>query len=318
MLYIVHRVIGFGSQYKTYMIEGFVSYLTHERRYSRHTVQAYVCDIQQFWSYAQTPDDEVSWTQITKRDVRAWIFSLMSGGMDPTSVNRKLSSLRSFYSFLRKHGMVDLDPTSGVDNVKTKKRLPQVLSETEVKRALEYSEQEAEEQDTLEALRDHIIFYLFYSTGIRRQELIELRWNNVQLQNGRMKVLGKGNKERLIPMISGLVRSLEGYRERQRMEQAGWTESSYVFASRSHLPLNPRKVYETIRRKVEAVSAQTKRSPHILRHSFATHMLDAGADLQAIRELLGHSSLAATQVYTHNSIEKLRNAYNLAHPKSGE
>jgi integrase/recombinase XerC len=289
--------------------ESFIAYISFEKRFSQHTYLAYRTDLSQFAeflsSYCLTSVTEVRHTHI-----RAWVVSLMNQKLNPKSINRKLSCLKAYFKFLLERGFINLNPMHKVVAIKTSKRLP----ETVEKQHLETLFNEIPFPNDYTGTRNRIILELLYQTGIRRSELLGLKLQDVDFEQYRIKVLGKRNKERLIPIGKGLVTLLEGYVEKRNERFAGTLEKAFLLTDRG-LPAYEALVYNVVHKYLSLVTSIDQRSPHVLRHSFATHLTDNGADLNAIKDLLGHSSLAATQIYTHNSIEKLKDVYKQAHPK---
>lgn len=287
------------------MLKDFISYIKLEKRYSQHTVLAYEKDLLEFEEFLSFQWD----TQLIKanfQSVRAWVLSLMESGSSPRTVNRKISSLRSFFKFHLRKGNIELNPLSKITPPKHRKDLPHFFSEKEM---IDLSSISFE--NTYEGIRDKLILELFYCTGIRRQELIDLK--SVNVSNDEIKVLGKRNKERIIPLSHNLSDLLTQYKTLYR-EEFGEIKEDFFLTARGK-KLYPKLVYQIVNRYIRPITTVKKVSPHVLRHSFATHMLNNGADLNAIKEILGHSNLSATQVYTHNSVEKLKNVHKLAHPR---
>lgn len=289
----------------------FLAYIKDEKRYSYNTFTAYEADLLQFdkflkISYSQSLEDEINYQQ-----VRSWIVSLVNEKIQPKSIARKVSSLKSFYKYLQRHGLVKTNPALKVILPKIAKRLPGYIPEEQIlqlfKKAIIY--------DDFESLRDRLIVEILYTCGLRRSELIGLKLEDIDLINNRLKVLGKGNKQRFIPFGAGLNESLRQYIEKRNAELN--IETDYLFFNKTGNKLEPRSVYSVVVKILSEVTSIEKKGPHILRHSFATHLTEHGADLNSIKTLLGHSSLASTQVYTHNSIGRLKEAYKIAHPKSG-
>ncbi len=288
----------------------FLDYLQLEKKYSPHTLKAYEADLLSFSEFISEEYQQEDLTTIVYPQVRSFIVRLSEAGIANRSINRKISSLKAYYRFLLKSKQIDGDPLAKHRALKTSRKIQVPFSEAEVMQVLD-------EIDTsgFEGLRDRLIVELFYSTGLRRIELIELKLQNVDLSNRMLKVLGKRNKERYIPLLASVVATLEAYlRERQGM--AGALENPYLILSDKGVKVSETFVYRIINNYFSRVSGKLKKSPHILRHSFATHLLNQGANLNAVKELLGHSSLAATQVYTHNSIAELSKTHRNAHPRS--
>ncbi|WP_224999780.1 tyrosine-type recombinase/integrase [Cesiribacter sp. SM1] len=293
------------------MIANFLRYLAYERRYSAHTLTAYEADLGQFEAYLQETYALADTTAVTHLHLRSWVLALVEGGMSTRSVNRKLATLRSYYKFLLKREAVQQDPTVKVRAPKVQKGLPHFVQEAEMDRLLD----NIPFPDTFEGWRDRLVLELLYGTGIRLSELLQLRVSNVNLHEGVIKVLGKRNKERVIPMakpLQELVRKYIG----SKSAAFGADSSAHLLVTDKGEQAYPMFVYRLVRKYLGTFTSSEKQSPHVLRHTFATHLLNRGADLNAVKDLLGHSSLAATQVYTHNSMEKLRKVFEQAHPKA--
>jgi integrase/recombinase XerC len=290
-------------------INSFLNYLSLEKKYSNHTVTAYKKDVLSFQEFClQTYDDE-NIVAINYSQIRSWIVNLVNSNISNRSINRKLSALKSFYKFLQKTRLIDVNPMARHQALKTSKKIQVPFSEKEVLKALNNTTNDKD----FEAVRDKLIVELFYATGIRRAELINIKIADVDFSNQNVKVLGKRNKERYIPLIKPVQKSIQKYCElRKEINE----QNSYLFLTKKGEKLYDTLVYRIINNYFSCVSSKEKKSPHILRHSFATHLLNEGADLNAVKELLGHSSLASTQVYTHNSLGKLKEIYNQAHPRS--
>jgi integrase/recombinase XerC len=289
----------------------FLDYLEHEKKFSKHTILSYRNDILQFESWLLTElkhDDLLSANYL---QVRSWIAQLMDSGLAARSVNRKLSSLKSFYKYLLKNDIVEVNPLQKIIGPKTPKKLPVFIDQGQMD--LLFSEIEFE--PGFWGLRDKLILDVLYQTGIRRAELIGLKEEDADLYGLTLKVLGKRNKERVIPISLDLKRNLEAYFKVKKKE--GFN-NSFLFVNKKSREMKASEVYKVVTHYLSQITTLDKKSPHILRHTFATHLLNNGADINAVKELLGHSSLAATQVYTHNTIEKLKKAYKQAHPRSGE
>ncbi|GGW22763.1 tyrosine-type recombinase/integrase [Arenibacter certesii] len=292
-------------------IDSFISYLSLERNYSSHTVLAYEKDILDFKEFAAlqfnlTDIDEANYSLI-----RSWIIKLVESGISNRSINRKVASLKAYYRFLLGTERLSVNPLAKHKALKTPKRIEIPFSEREMEEVLGKVVYEG----TFEGKRDKLIIELLYATGIRRAELINLRIKDVDLDGGTFKVLGKRNKERIIPLLGSLKRSIFDYMaERESLETI--QDPAFVFLTTKGNKIYESLVYRVINRYFSEVSTKVKRSPHILRHTFATHLLNKGADLNAVKELLGHSSLASTQVYTHNSIAELKKVHLSAHPRN--
>jgi integrase/recombinase XerC len=292
-------------------IRSFFQYLQFEKRYSKLTITAYENDLLQFSRFLKETYDLDSLYATRHTYVRSWMVALMESGTATRSINRKLSSLKSFFKFSLKTGGIDHNPMLKVVSPKLSKPLPVFIQKSQIASLWQH-------YDFVEGfpgIRDRTIFELFYATGMRRAELLGLKDESIDLINNTIKVLGKGNKERLIPMNPVLKSSLQEYSE---VRNKSFDTSSFAafLVTDSGKPMNPRKVYSIVHKVLEQITTVEKKSPHVLRHTFATHLLNNGAEINAIKELLGHSSLAATQVYTHNTIDKLKDIYKKAHPKA--
>ena len=291
------------------MIENFLQYLQYEKSYSSCTVLSYETDLKQLESYLAAEGLSFNPDELSTEQVRMWMVWLMEQGMSVSSIHRKLSSLKSFYRYLNRKELCVNNPTSKVIAPKRSERLPNFFQEKDLDHFLEFRQK----CNTFEEVRDVFIVDVFYQTGIRCSELVNLEDFNVDLIGKSIKVLGKRNKERIIPFGEDLKRQLESYREWRNKEVESRT--SHFFVRKDGGSLTSDQVYQIVTRKMSMVSSQQKRSPHVLRHTFATSMLNSGADLNAVKELLGHSSLAATQIYTHSTFEQLYQIYEQAHPR---
>lgn len=299
------------------MIELFLKYIQYEKRVSAHTALAYQGDLDQFSKFLQDTYDNHPIDAVTYGIVRSWIITLVDANLTPTSVNRKIASLKAFYKFLMREQVIEKNPMQKIRVLKTQKRLPSFIHETEVVKALDhktYKKDITEWSDTLDDWRKRLILELFYATGIRLSELIGLRESQINLRDRTIKVLGKRNKERVIPFPAGIVSILEGYRK-VRNREVNMKDHGLLLVTDSGEPLYPMMVYRVVKQHLKDTGSQ-KTSPHVLRHTYATHLLNKGAEINAVKDLLGHSSLAATQVYTHNSMEKIKKAFDQAHPKA--
>jgi integrase/recombinase XerC len=290
--------------------EQFLGFLRYEKRYSGHTVTAYTKDLDQFIQFGSEMVEDFSLLTVDHHLIRQWVISLMDQGMTVVSVKRKISTLRSLYKYLLRDGLMKKDPTDLVMVPKSGKKLPQFVQENEMNKLLDTSYFTGD----FSGLRDKAILSLFYGTGMRLSELMGIRMADLNLKERVVKVLGKRNKERLIPYPSEISNDISGYLT-ARNELVG-DSISYLFVTEKGEQVYEKLLYRIVRKYLSLVTTMEKRSPHILRHSYATHLLNRGADLNAIKELLGHASLAATQVYTHTSFEKLKTIYNQAHPRA--
>lgn len=291
--------------------DAFRDYLQLEKKYSPHTVNAYLNDIGFFESFNKNEYNEDTIEQANYSQIRSWIVSLVDDAISNVSVNRKISSLKAFYKFLLKTKQIEVSPLLKHKALKTPKTLQIPFSENEVAEVLS----QIPDPIGFEEIRNKLIIDLFYTTGIRRTELIHLKISNVNGSNNTIKVLGKRNKERILPVLPIVSQQLILYlNERTHLEKV--TDKDYFFLTKKGLKLNDSFVYRLINSYFSTVSEKVKKSPHILRHTFATHLLNNGADLNSVKELLGHSSLASTQVYTHSSLSELKKVYENAHPRN--
>ncbi len=288
----------------------FLSYLKFEKRYSNHTVVAYQNDLQQFSDYLNKIYELNLASQVRHTQIRSWLVSLMEAKIDARSINRKISTLKSYFKFLMKTGLLEKDPMKKVQSPKISKRLPVFVEEKNIQdfiSSFEYAED-------YEGIRNKTILILFYSTGMRLNELVNLKISDIDFYNQSIKVLGKGNKERLIPFGRELNELLKEYLKMRKKNFN--TETEMLLLTDKGENIYHRLVYRIINQQLQELTTVEKKSPHVLRHSFATHMLNHGADINSIKEILGHANLSATQVYTHNTIDKLKNIYKQAHPKA--
>ena len=291
--------------------KSFTDFLAIEKNYSKHTVNAYNKDLEVFSKFIHEEFSSNSIEDINYAQIRTWIISLVESGLTNRTINRKISSLNSYYKFLLKIERIQVNPLAKHRALKTAKKIQIPFSESEMNSILEAMNHDK----SFEGLRNKLIIELFYSTGIRRIELVELKLKDIDLNNKTVKVLGKRNKERIIPLISPVLQTINDYiQSRNKLEVI--KNDEYFFLSKKGVKIYETLVYRIINDYFSVASNKVKKSPHILRHTFATHLLNQGADLNAVKELLGHSSLAATQVYTHNSIEELKKVYTNAHPRN--
>ena len=291
--------------------ESFLQYLRVEKRYSPLTVRSYINDLDQFENHLISGGFSGNPSDITTGDIRSWIVCLVEKGYTAKSVHRKISSLRVFYRFLLKGGYVVSDPAVKVVLPKIRKRLPEFVAETSMDKLLDGNEF----GDDFAGIRNSVIIEMLYTTGMRRAELTGLKDTDVDIQGATVKVTGKRNKQRIIPLLKPFILRLEQYIKIRNENFPDRVEEWFFISDRGN-KMYDKYVYNTVRRYLAMVTTIEKRSPHILRHSFATHMLNRGADLNSIKEFLGHASLSATQVYTHNSFEQLRKIYKQAHPRA--
>jgi len=292
-------------------VTAFISYLRLEKNYSDHTVRAYQKDIETFAQFCSENHGEEDIVKISYPLIRNWIVELSDHGISNRSINRKISSLQAYYKFLLKIGDITVSPLVKHRALKTSKKVEVPFSENEMETILS----EIPFADDFEGVRDKLIIELLYTTGIRRAELVNLKINDVDFSSQVIKVLGKRNKERIIPMLPSTIERIKSYLIK-RSELENVTDSSFLILTKEGLKIYETLVYRTINKYFSLVSPKVKKSPHILRHTFATHLLNRGADLNSVKELLGHSSLASTQVYTHNSIAELKKVHQKAHPRN--
>lgn len=289
----------------------FSEYLLHEKKYSALTVKAYITDLNAFLHFITEVHGSDTLQDVHYSQIRRWIVQLVEAKISNRTINRKISSLNSYYKFLIKTGSLEANPLSKHKALKTAKKVQIPFSQKEMDDVMHILESETD----FEGVRNKLIVELFYATGIRRIELIEITLKDLDLPNKTLKVLGKRNKERYIPLIDSVLQTAKSY---LKLREAITTvkNQEYLFLTNKGLKIYETLVYRIINEYFSKASLKVKKSPHILRHSFATHLLNEGADLNAVKELLGHSSLAATQVYTHNSIAELKKVYESAHPRS--
>jgi integrase/recombinase XerC len=289
----------------------FKDYLQFEKRFSQHTTRAYHDDLLQFSDFAGKQFDCFTIQEIIPAFVRTWLASIKDADANARTINRKISSLKTFFKFLLRQGLVKVSPMVAITSQKQNKRLPQFVEKTDMDKLWRYTEFE----DSWTGNTERLILMLLYQTGMRLSEVINLKEVQVDGAHTSLKILGKGNKERLIPCHQGFIKELLDYRDKKRTKFENF-ESVYLFVNEKGKKLYPKWVYNAVRKHLDPATTIDKRSPHVLRHTFATHLLNEGADLNAVKELLGHSSLAATQVYTHNTIGKLKDIFKRAHPKA--
>ena len=299
-------------------IQSFLDYLKYEKRYSHHTIISYETDLRDFDNYIHNQYGDTKLKEINHGFIRGWLAGLKGNGLTSKSINRKISTLRSFFKYLLRTGKLEISPMANVMAPKNAKRLPVYIKEQETKELMRALSGATEDWKTLNA---KMLIILFYNTGMRLSELINLREKQLDFGRFQIKVLGKGNKERIIPVSKGLVKSIDDYRQLKKKEFVGKDSfgektGETLLVTEKGKKLYPKYAYLLVRQYLGEAGTLDKKSPHVLRHTFATHLMNGGADLNAVKELLGHSSLASTQIYTHNSIEKLKNVYKKAHPKA--
>ncbi len=291
------------------MISAFITYLTLEKKYSKHTITAYQNDLMSFRIFCESAFDQNEIRTVHYPQIRSWIVDLVGQGVSNNTINRKISSLKSFYKFLQKTKQIDLNPLIKHKALKVEKRIQTPFSQLEISKVITH----LEEKDDFVSVRNLLIIELLYSTGMRRGELISIQLSDVALSDKLIKVIGKRNKERFVPLLASVIKTMSRYLE-LRKEVA--SASHFLFLTEKGNKLYETLVYRVVNSYFSNASSKEKKSPHLLRHSFATHLLNEGADLNSVKELLGHASLASTQVYTHNSVEKMKKVYNQAHPRS--
>ena len=286
-------------------LEDFINYIKSEKRFSNHTITSYETDLNQFFNFIQLEYQITKPQDVSFKLIRNWISSLLENNLKSTSVNRKISSLKSYYKFLLVSNYVDTNPTLKLISPKSSKRLPVFVEKDNMDSLFDKDFFE----DSYEGKRDKLIIELFYFTGMRLSELINIKTSDIDKVNSQIKVIGKRNKERLIPITFNTLKDLNEFINFYEIE-------NFLFADGNGKKMYPKKVYRIVNKYLTKISSIKKKSPHVLRHSFATHMLNNGADINAIKEILGHANLSATQIYTHNSIKKLKNVHKQAHPKA--
>ena len=294
------------------MIDSFVNYLEFEKKASPHTVEAYRRDLTQFEEFLALSFEINEISEAQHPELRAWVIDLVDSGLSTTSVNRKIATLRSYYKFLLRSRIISKDPTYKLKGLKNPRKLPEFVQEDTILAVLDESVYEP----SFEGQRDKMVMEFLYLTGVRLSELIGLKWSDVNLIEDSVKVLGKRKKERIIPITKGLKQNILLYKKvfEERFSKVG--QSDYFIVSNQQKQSYPMMIFRIVRHYLDLFAQTSKRSPHVLRHTFATHLLNKGADLNAVKDLLGHANLAATQVYTHNSMEKLKAVFEQAHPKA--
>lgn len=288
----------------------FINYLAHEKRYSNHTLKAYEFELGLFIEFLE--NQHVEFLEVDYKLCRYYFASLKETGKSASSVNRSISVLKSYYKFLERERLVNKNPVQFIKALKVGKKLPVTVEESKINHLLDQMEAM---NDSFENLRDFIIIELLFGTGIRLSELLEIKEKDIDFYNKKILILGKRNKLRFVPVYSTLVNQLKLYLEKKK-ESLLKNNSEHLIVTKEGKKAYAKLVYRVVNKYLSMITSQDKKSPHILRHSFATSLLDNGADLNAIKELLGHAGLSATQIYTHNSVERLKNIYKQAHPKS--
>ena len=290
-------------------IESFIEYLTFEKRYSKNTILSYHTDLEQFFQYLISQFETPSVEHIQASFIRSWMAELKQDAISSKSIGRKLSTLKSFFKFLLKQGEIMHSPVTAIITPKIKKRLPVYVEQKDMQVLFSHEVSE----NNWKRRTDRLVIVLLYHTGMRLSELIDLKESQLDASNAQIKVIGKGNKERIIPLSSNVIKLLQDYINDKPISI---TDVAVIFITEKGKPLYPKYVYNLVKKNLGEVTTIEKKSPHVLRHSFATHLMNNGAELNAVKELLGHASLAATQIYTHNTIEKLKEVFQKAHPKA--
>ncbi|MES2379028.1 MAG: tyrosine-type recombinase/integrase [Bacteroidota bacterium] len=294
-------------------LDRFIQYIKFEKRYSPHTVSAYKSDLDQFACFLNHPDQTVAHPQeISHYQIRNWMVELMNQGLTARSINRKIATLRKYFKFLVQEGVLTVNPASKINTPKIPKHLPVVVEDARLTQMLDNGEVFS---DDFKGTRDKLIIEMLFGTGMRLAELLGIKETDINAYEGTVKVLGKRNKERIIPLNHELRLLLLKYSELKKSENFGNNSLTLIVTDKG-ANAYPKLIYLTVHKYLSNISTQNKKSPHVLRHTFATSLLNAGADLNAIKELLGHANLSATQIYTHNSVERLKSIYKLAHPKA--
>ncbi|MGF2414141.1 tyrosine-type recombinase/integrase [Ferruginibacter sp.] len=292
-------------------LQGFLDYLKFQKRYSQHTIISYQTDLTAFFDFIQLTFGNTELSDIKASFVRTWLASLKEQGIAAKSINRKISTLKSFFKYQLKEETVAVSPMATIISPKMNKRLPQFVEKADINTLFSY----VEFPDDWQGKTDRILLQLLYNTGIRQAELVSLKESQIDSYKTSIKVLGKGNKERIIPISTELLLQLKEYITCKRKDFEKY-DAEVLLINEKGKKLYPKYVYNAVKKYLSKITTISKKSPHVLRHTFATHLMNNGADLNAVKELLGHSSLAATQIYTHNSIEKLKDIHKKAHPKA--
>lgn len=290
--------------------QSFINYLKFEKRYSEHTINAYDTELVNFYNFLDS--ESLAFSEVDYAIVRHYLSLMKEKGREASSINRTISTLRSYYKFLLREGVVTANPMTMVRALKMPKKLPVVVDQEKM---LNLLNQKSAESNTFEEMRDFIVLELLFGTGIRLSELLTLQERDIDLYNKTVLIFGKRGKERLVPIHHTLVNEVKKYIKR-KYEESFQNNSPYLIVTNEGKRAYPKLIYRIVNKSLSSITMQQKRSPHVLRHSFATTLLNNGADLNAIKELLGHAGLAATQVYTHNSVERLKSIYKQAHPKA--
>ncbi len=292
-------------------IQTFLDYLKFQKRYSQHTIISYENDLKDFFDFIESKYGNLSLPEISATLIRTWLAGLKQNKIASKSINRKISTLKTFFKYHLRNETVLVSPMTTITSLKVSKRLPSFIEEKDIDTLFQH----VEFPHTWEGKTNRLLLQIFYQTGMRLSELINLKESQIDKSNSNIKVLGKGNKERIIPVNNELLKDVFSYINDKKSKVQN-SDTFYLLISEKGKKLQPKYVYNTVKEYLGYVTTNERKSPHILRHSFATHLTNNGADINAIKELLGHSSLAATQIYTHNSIEKLKDIHKKSHPKS--
>jgi len=314
----IHRS---GVQVVFMFTERFIRYIQYEKRYSPHTVSAYQSDLDQFIGFLKNPDKQTPApdpvithpSQITHHDIRNWMVHMMNDDILARSVNRKIATLRKYFKFLLQEGEITINPSSKINTPKVPKNLPVIVEEIKLSQMLDASEVFGVD---FKGVRDKLVVEMLFGTGMRLSELLGVKDTDISVYEGTVKVLGKRNKERIIPINNELKLLIAEYQELKKKQDFFSNNYSALIVTEKGAKAYPKLIYLIVQKYLSYISTQNKKSPHVLRHTFATSLLNRGADLNAIKELLGHANLSATQVYTHNSVERLKSIYKQAHPKA--
>jgi len=291
----------------------FIQYIQFEKRYSPHTVSAYQSDLDQFIRFLNTPEETITHpSEITHHLIRNWMVAMMSEGITARSITRKIATLRKYFKFLLQEGIITHNPTSKINTPKSPKNLPVVVEDVKLTQMLDDNEVFTHD---FKGVRDKLVIETLFGTGMRLAELLGLKETDINVYEGTLKVLGKRNKQRIIPINNELKHLIAQYLDLKKSENFN-NNSLTLLVTNKGADAYPKLIYLTVHKYLSHISTQNKKSPHVLRHTFATSLLNRGADLNAIKELLGHANLSATQIYTHNSVERLKSIYKQAHPKA--
>ena len=296
---------------EAYPIREFLNYLTFQKRYSRHTIISYENDLTGFFDFVAVQYNSLDLAEISPSVVRSWLASLKEDKITSKTINRKISTLKSFFKYQLKMSKVAVNPLSAIVSLKISRRLPSFVEQKDIQTLFNH----IEFPDTWEGKTNRLLLMIFYQTGIMVSELINIKESHIDKSKGTIKVLGKGNKERIIPVNNLLLNELDIYISKKDF-LTDKSQKDFLLINKKGKKLYPKYVYNVVKKYLGNVSTNERKSPHVLRHTFATHLTGNGADINAIKELLGHASLASTQIYTHNSIEKLKEVHKQAHPKS--